>query len=328
MFKIALQARHKRCGGAGNFLNNLVNVFEQTSGVSIVNARNPLQHIGLFNSVSTGLPFKPYVLRMDGIYFDRMETMGANEALNRRIYRSIRNASGIVFQSEFSKMLIESHFGSIDCPSTIICNGAPINRKEKPHSNYDKVTIVCSAVWRRHKRLKETIEVVRRVNRSIPCDLIVLGEIEEELPSYEFLKLMGKVPQEVLFNYIKTADVFLHLCWLDNCPNSVVDALSHGVPVVCSNQGGTRELLEKTRGGIVVDCDEDVDCSGLVDLYHPPAPNIDKVVGAVEEVIKNQAYYSSDMDLASIDIKIVSKKYLSFLNRIAGRDQSDLLRAG
>ena len=333
MLKIALQPRHKRCGGAGNFLNNLADVYEESGGASIVNARNPLQHIGLFNSVANGLPFKPYVLRMDGIYFDRLETMGSNDALNRRIFRSIRYANGIVFQSEFSKELIESHFGPIKCPSTIISNGSPIYRTSKNRPNRtkgtdEKLIIICSAVWRRHKRLKETIEVVRALNNRIPCELIVLGGVEENVPRYDFVQFKGNVSHGVLFNFLKKAHVFLHLCWLDNCPNSVVEALSHRIPVVCSNQGGTRELVEKTRGGIVAECDEAIDCSSLVDLYHPPEPNIGKIVEAIENVANNHSQFVKNMNVNPVDIKSVSEKYLEFLYKISGRDHSIYSRVG
>jgi glycosyltransferase involved in cell wall biosynthesis len=37
----------------------------------------------------------------------------------------------------------------------------------------------------------------------------------------------------------------IHLAWLDHCPNTVVEALSQGTPIICSEQGGTKELVKE-----------------------------------------------------------------------------------
>ena len=43
---------------------------------------------------------------------------------------------------------------------------------------------------------------------------------------------------------------------LDPCPNSVVEAIACGLPVVCSNTGGTPEIIKATNGGIIVNSDK------------------------------------------------------------------------
>ncbi|PCJ22117.1 MAG: hypothetical protein COB04_01305 [Gammaproteobacteria bacterium] len=329
MLKIAMQPSRKRKGGAGSFLNHLDRIYSETQVANVVGSKNPFQDIGLFNSVASGLPFKPYVLRMDGIYFDQFETMGSNRKLNKKIYHSIRNAQGIIFQSRFSKQLIVDHYGFIECPSTIISNGSPIALKSRLNQSASKdvVKIVCSAVWRRHKRLKETIAVVKQLYQHYPCELVVLGDVEEAVEECDFVTFMGDVNREVLFSHLQDADIFLHLCWLDNCPNSVVEALAHRVPVVCSNLGGTQELIESTGGGRVANCDELVDCSKLVDLYNPPPLNVDAVVREIAFVLENSQVLKSEMDVTPIDINEVSKRYLNFLVEILNIENRSLQTA-
>ena len=40
----------------------------------------------------------------------------------------------------------------------------------------------------------------------------------------------------------KASKYFLHLAWLDHCPNVVVDAMACGCTVICSSAGGTKEI--------------------------------------------------------------------------------------
>ena len=42
----------------------------------------------------------------------------------------------------------------------------------------------------------------------------------------------------------------IHLAWLDHCPNVVVEALSQKTPVICTNSGGTHELVRGS--GIII----------------------------------------------------------------------------
>ena len=67
----------------------------------------------------------------------------------------------------------------------------------------------------------------------------------------------------------------IHLAWLDHCPNVVVEAVASGVPVICAESGGTKELvggfgaviLEKQEYGFE-----------LVDYDKPPAIDVSNFV--------------------------------------------------
>jgi glycosyltransferase involved in cell wall biosynthesis len=48
----------------------------------------------------------------------------------------------------------------------------------------------------------------------------------------------------------KTSDYMIHLAWLDHCPNVIVEALSQGCPVICTDSGGTKEIVKDN--GIVI----------------------------------------------------------------------------
>ena len=67
---------------------------------------------------------------------------------------------------------------------------------------------------------------------------------------------------------------FLHLSWLDHCPNVVVDARSCGCQVICSSTGGTKEIA----GEDAIIIEEDEWNYEIVDLYDPPELDFSKKV--------------------------------------------------
>lgn len=315
MIKIGVQKKGKLSGGPANFFQRLIDAINENEYAKIVGTGNLLKDISLYSSVANRINFGQYVVRIDGIYFDRNQTYGNNDALNKGIFKTIGSAKGVIFQSNFSKNLVEAHFGRINIPKVIIINGAPL-RKVKPKKNKKKI-IVCSANWRAHKRLSSIINVVSSLKDKLDCELLVLGNVGSFVkPTHDFVTFIGNIDKKSVFQYLERADLFLHLAWLDPCPNSVVEAISCGVPVVCSNEGGTPEIVNRTGCGRVATCDIKVDYGSLVDLYNPPAPEIDEIIRESIYVLDNSELILSKMDRSSIDIKRVAKRYVKFLEEM------------
>ena len=314
MLKIAIH-NNRIAGGPANFIKRLVGSFDKYNLAKAVGALNLFQDIGLCCSVASKFYLKPYVVRIDGIYYDKKNTSGSNEKLNKNIYKTIRKAKGVIFQTEYAKSLVEAHYGSLNIPNAVIMNGAPL--KEIVHKKNKKKIIVCSANWRIHKRLKSIIDVVEELNKKIDCELLVIGDTRNvQTPAYDFTTYTGEIDAKNISNYLKDADLFIHLGWLDVCPNSVIEAIASGVPVVCSNQGGTPEIIEKTKFGRVAICDVKVNYEGLVDLYNPPDPNIKKIVKEAEYIFNNYESLISSSDRSFIDIRNIAKKYIHFISNL------------
>ena len=76
------------------------------------------------------------------------------------------------------------------------------------------------------------------------------------------------------------SDWMIHLAWLDHCPNVVVEALSQRTPVICTESGGTKELVGN-RGLIIPEITKynfelcDYDCPPKLDLSSIDLPEID-----------------------------------------------------
>jgi len=210
---------------------------------------------------------KPNILRLDGIYFNLAQNW---EAMNKEIHESYKRADGIIAQSNFSKKLIEAYFG--EHPNIeVIHNGAELEliNSVKPLNNrlvqkYDNIWS-CAAAWRPHKRLNENVKYFLEHKGQNDC-LIVAGSNHNVSINHPDIYCIGNVDYETLLRIYKTSKWFLHLGWLDNCPNVVVDAKAAGCKIVCSSSGGTPELVRK--GDIIIQ-EEEWDFKPTM-LYEPP----------------------------------------------------------
>ncbi|WP_415300370.1 glycosyltransferase [Candidatus Pelagibacter sp. Uisw_134_02] len=102
------------------------------------------------------------------------------------------------------------------------------------------------------------------------------------------LKIIGDGPQKILLNafvsknrlshkikflnfkkdvkkYLKESDLFINCSFFEGFPNSVVEALNHNVPVVCSkSHGGVFDILKNNKYGYLFDLNKVENLSSLI----------------------------------------------------------------
>ena len=214
---------------------------------------------------------KPMVLRLDGIWFNSDQDYNRQ---NAPIKFSYQNADAVVFQSNFNKKLTESWFGAHK-NSHVIHNAADLDLIKAANLNYwnrkfGKGTEVwsCASSWRPHKRLNENI---RYFLEFAPKDAILaiagaLGMDDAKIiPNDKRIVILGDVDYMSLLSLYKRSSTFVHLAYLDHCPNVVVDAQATGCKIVCSSTGGTKEIVN--NGILVVEDEWDFT---PIPLYKPP----------------------------------------------------------
>lgn len=317
--KIGFSQNKSESGPAG-FLSKLRESIEVQKLAKTSTCLNPFVTCNLFANKAYNFWFKPYIFRVDGITID--SKLGYDE-INRRnsvIKEGISNANGVVFQTLFSKNLVRKILGLEPDNSTIIINGTNLetfsnvgdNKRAELGIPEGAWVFITSAKWRSHKRLKDIVQVFEEF-KLIHKDsyLIVVGE-NDLITKSDSIKFLQRVPNRELPSYLRTANCYLFLSWLDTCPNSVIEAIACGVPVVCSNQGGTKEIIELTSGGIVSDADEPFNFD-FVDLYFPPKVNNEKVIISMLDLYNNYNKYKANIKREFIDINYVAKKYIRFI---------------
>lgn len=249
------------------------------------------------------------VQRLDGIWF-KPEMFEEN---NRSIKACYDSADLVVWQSEFDKGM-STHWWNNPKNGVVIRNGINLKPVEKITSpgvarlrnSYDKI-FVASANWHPQKRLKANIELFDHCRKSFypnSC-LVIMGANPDVRVSYPHIFFTGSIAQEEYLQVFVVSNWMLHLSWLDHCPNTVIESLSQGTQVICSEAGGTKELVGEY--GLVLKEKEQYNYE-LADYDNPP--DID--VTQVSEPLPEKPFG----DHANIDIEDVAADYEEALEKI------------
>lgn len=192
---------------------------------------------------------KRFIHRLDGIWFKPEEFKTHNKAIKW----AYNNSHHVIWQSEFDKKMTQKWWG--DKKGSVVHNGIKIEKIEKINNDiheiskrYDRI-FTCSASWHRQKRLKENIEFFNK-NKNKNDALLILGKNPDVIVNDKNIFYLGHLSHELCLQVYSITDWFLHLAWLDHCPNVVIEALSQGCSIICSDSGGTKEIVKEN--GIVI----------------------------------------------------------------------------
>ena len=260
------------------FLERISKQFKN-KGINLTNKFDPFYDFAIFANTNKSIYKKPYFLRIGGIFFDKKNTAINTFEANKKIFESIDNSIGTIFISEFTKNLVKKFHKNLKVPNVVINNSVPLNLFSPKGDNLlDKLklkssdfVIITSAAWRRHKRLNEIIKLFYKLKTEINnLKLIILGEYDLKKNDPNII-LAGNIKHFKLPEWYRTANAYVHLSWIDQNPNTLVEAIACGLPSLCTNNGGTHELIKKTNSGIVSNADKNYDYQ-LIDYYNPPEP--------------------------------------------------------
>ena len=249
---------------------------------------------------------KKIVQRLDGIWFKPNEF----HTKNRGIKVLYDRADAIVFQSEFDRKMATKWFGTKR--GEVIHNGIDLARVSEVtipelariRASFDTV-FVCSSNWHAQKRLRANLMLydhLRQTQFPNSC-IFVMGANPDVMSTDPRVFYTGSQPPEVYLQVFAVANWMLHLAWADHCPNVVIESLCQGTPIVCTDVGGTQELV-KDFGVIIKDQPYDFE---LADYDNPPQLDLSQVKLPPKEQLGAHA---------DIDIKNVAQRYVKLFEEL------------
>ena len=170
-------------------------------------------------------------------------------------------ASRIVYQSEFSHWWWNKRFGQLKKPWSMVYNGVDLQiyspGGERPAHVYRLLVVEGSLGGGYDSGLENAVRLAEGLSaRGWPMEVQVVGEASQGLQAGWVgrtsvpLRWGGLVPREQIPALDRSAHILFSADVHPACPNSVVEALACGLPVVAFDTGSLSELVTAGAGFI------------------------------------------------------------------------------
>ncbi|MCK4513574.1 glycosyltransferase family 4 protein [bacterium] len=106
----------------------------------------------------------------------------------------------------------------------------------------------------RDKGGKELLEVAQNLPR---VEFLVVGEVEEDLEdsarsATPNVRILGALGREETLSVLEESTLLVFPSYREGFPNSVLEAMAVGLPVIATTVGAIPEMLDNGRGGLLV----------------------------------------------------------------------------
>lgn len=177
------------------------------------------------------------------------------------------------------------------------------------------------SIWKDYKTMREAVAIV--ADRCRKQELLFLAVGEEAPPERIGLAEIRFIPYQqssVVARYYQAADIYLHAARAETFPNTIIEALACGTPVVATAVGGIPEQIKslKIEGDMRANVSSRDEATGI--LVHECDP--EAMAGAVMHLLENSELLRMlgenavrDVD-KRFDLKLQVKLYLNWFKEI------------
>lgn len=208
------------------------------------------------------------VQRLDGInwvqrvrwtgprYHFRAEYGNAMLALIRN-----RFADRVIYQSQFIRNWWSDWYGAGQAPSTVILNGVDLEKyspegpQDRPTDRYRLLLLEGSLAGGLNAGLFHGVALAEKLAEKHSMEVVVAGKVDEatqaKLKSSVPVKFLGTIPRDEIPRLARSSHLMYCAEVNPPCPNSVIEALACGLPVVGFDSGSLKELVNEAAGRVV-----------------------------------------------------------------------------
>jgi len=193
---------------------------------------------------------------------------------------SLKKATNSVFLTMYAKNTIEKLSGKIESTS-VIPHGVSADFSEvKPKfkwPNNNERSVECVYVsniapYKHQWVVARSMRLLREKGYDIKLNLIggfsvnysnYISSKIVELESDNFVTMHGQVENQKLPDMLSNFDLFIFASSCENMPNTLVEGMSTGLPIACSNRGPMPEVLKD--GGVYFDPENYIDIANSIE---------------------------------------------------------------
>jgi glycosyltransferase involved in cell wall biosynthesis len=210
------------------------------------------------------------VQRLDGLnWVHRARWAGLRYTL-RAIYGNAnlayirsRLADHVIYQSQFVKHWWEEWYRPNYTPYSIILNGVDLNRytpnglHERPSSHYRLLVVEGSLAGAQNSGLMHAAQLARQLAKKFRIELTIVGRVDKRSKSMlreetAFrIRYMDTINREHIPWMMRSSHLLFSAEINPPCPNSVIESLACGLPVIGFYTGSLPELVQGDAGRLV-----------------------------------------------------------------------------
>ncbi|MCX6082559.1 MAG: glycosyltransferase family 4 protein [Chloroflexi bacterium] len=278
-------------GGGHQFLRALIQA-AKAHGLIVEN--NSISHTTracLFNSFNFEEQRLRVLRRSSVLYVHRVDGpidtyRGRDEGLDRHIWQiSQEFADKTIFQSQYS---LEKHLdqGLIFKNPTVIMNavdpGIFHSNNRYPFSTERKTRLIASS-WSDNP--KKGAAVYAWLDKNLDWNRYEFVFIGRSPLRFQNIRMINPLPSQELAGYLRKNDIYVTASQDDPCSNSLLEALSCGIPAIFLKSGGHPEIVK--NAGLGFDSAEEI-----------PA--------LLEQISANYLYYKAAINIPSLESTALS----------------------
>ncbi|MEI7597376.1 MAG: methyltransferase domain-containing protein [Bacteroidota bacterium] len=256
-------------GGPSSFIRNLTTYFDANKVDYQFELNNSVDALFVVFNADLALVKQihekgvPIIQRMDGVYhpLEFLDSYQNHNWVAKDIY--LNYADHIVFQSEYSRKQCFSLFGELPkAKYSIIVNGADKNIYFPSNKSKSvKTRFISTGSFRKIDMLEPIIKALDELDGLFDFEYVLIGPVADNL-KYLIEEKKYIIHYESMNNIeiadeLRKSDIFIFSYLNPACPNSVVEAISCGLPIVGFDSGSLSELsffnidlLAKVKGGV------------------------------------------------------------------------------
>jgi len=175
-----------------------------------------------------------------------------------------RLADSVVYQSQFIRRWWEDWYGAAPVPAHVILNGVDLAEYSPmgqdgipPHDGCRLLVIEGSLAGGLNAGLFHAVRLAEAINEHRPVQVTVAGRVDDRTRTtiqnrgFVAVEFLGVIGREHIPPLIRSADLLFAAEVNPPCPNSVIEALACGLPVVGFDTGSLGELVVGEAGRMV-----------------------------------------------------------------------------